>query len=517
MSDNLINENLYIISIKYILCLLKIIIIFLLIFIILCSLSILNKNYKNESYYKDPIINDHSLYNIFKYPQISILIVDIENWKIDKIELKNMLNYFLNQKLDNIEILFYIQKLNNTNYYNIIKNYSLFDNRIKIYYYTENTNNIKIIDKISYLINKSKGKFVLLINKIINLKENELEQFYNFTKGKPNNIFKYVSNDKNTIYLIKSQILKDVVDNELKFDSLNSFINYIFLIGNPKLNYIYISLCVNDHYSSLAYVSMISILTNKELFTYISFYLIIPNNFSKKNMDFFNSLYNQYDLFNITFIKMDDRYNKAYISRHITQESYYRFSLGELLPNLNKIIYLDSDTIVFKDLTKFYNLNFNGKIILGQVTGSNKSKKNNIYHINCGILLLNLKGMRKINIEKKVIKIINKGFKSYYHDQTLLNKYFNEYIGIYPPEFHTRVFNNYLRVKKWNQASGNIYDNDYLYFAWKYPTIRHYLGRYKYQNNNFIKFYDWWYFARKSKYYKKKTTNITDIFNFTYF
>ena len=355
------------------------------------------------------------------------------------------------------------------------------------------------------------------MNKIINLEENELEQFYNYTKGKPNNIFKFVSSDKNTVYLIKSKILKDLIDNEIKFDNLNSFINYIFLIGNPKLNYIYISFSVNDHYSSLAYVSMISILTNKELYTYISFYLIIPNNFSDKNIDFFNSLYNQYDLFNITFIKMDDRYKKAFISRHITQESYYRFSLGELLPNLNKIIYLDSDTIVFKDLTKFYNLNFNGKIILGQVTGNNKSKKNHIYHINCGILLLNLKGMRKINIEEKVITIISKGFKSYYHDQSLLNKYFYKYIGIYPPEFHTRTFQNYYRVKKWNYKSGNIYDNDYLYFAWKYPTIRHYLGRSKYKNNNFIKFYDWWYFARKSKYYKKKTTNITNIFNFTYY
>lgn len=262
---------------------------------------------------------------------------------------------------------------------------------------------------------------------------------------------------------------------------------------------------------------MTSILTNKELYTYISFYLIISNNFSKKNLDFFNSLYNQFDLFNITFIKMDDRYKKAFISRHITQEAYFRFSLGELLPNLNKIIYLDSDTIVFKDLTKFYNLNFNGKIILGQVTGCNKKNKNHIYCINSGILLLNLKGMRNNNIEKKVLNIINKGLNLNYHDQSLINTYLCKYVGIYPPEFHTRNFHNYLMVKNWNYKSGNLYDNDYLYFTWKYPTIRHFLGRSKYQNNNFIKFYDWWIFARKSRYYKKKTTNITNIFNFTYF
>ena len=228
IGDNLRNENLDIIFTKYIIYLLKLIIIFLLIVIILCS--ILNYIYKNESYYKDPLANDHSLYNLFKYPQISILIIDIENWIISQKAFENMLNYFLHQKLEDIEILFHIEKFINKKYYNIITNYSLLDNRIKINYYNKNTYNTKFMDKISYLMNKSKGKFILLMNKIINFKENELEQYYNFTKGKPNNIFKFVSDKKNTVYLIKSKILKDIIDNEIKFDSLNSLINYIFLI-----------------------------------------------------------------------------------------------------------------------------------------------------------------------------------------------------------------------------------------------------------------------------------------------
>jgi lipopolysaccharide biosynthesis glycosyltransferase len=259
---------------------------------------------------------------------------------------------------------------------------------------------------------------------------------------------------------------------------------------------------------------MISILSSKQYYTFISFYLIISQNFDKKNIDLLTSLYQQYDFFNITFIKIDKKYENSFVSRHITKEAYYRFSLGELLPFLNKIIYLDGDTIIFRDLTKFYNLNFNGKIILGQVTGNNKSKKDHIYKINSGILLLNLKKMREIKMEKLTINILNKGEKLYYHDQTLINQYFHEYVGIYPPEFHSRKFNDYLRVKKWNKISGNIYDNDYLYFSWKYPTIRHYLGRSKYKNNNFVKNYDWFYFARKSKYFKKKTSNISEIFNY---
>ena len=52
-----------------------------------------------------------------------------------------------------------------------------------------------------------------------------------------------------------------------------------------------------------------------------------------------------------------------------------------------------------------------------------------------------------------------------------------------------------------NKKSGNIVDNDYLYFAHKYPTIRHFLGKYKPNNPNINHIEDWWFFARKSKYY----------------
>ena len=387
------------------------------------------------------------------------------------------------------------------------KNFSLKDNRIEFCY----SKNKKLIHKIFSLMNKIKGKFTLIIDKMIKFEKNEFKRIYNLTKGKINNIFEFTTHDNNTIYLIKTKVLNDILDSEIKFKNYKELINYIFSLSNRNINYIYISLCLNDHYSSLAYVSMISILTYKQTNTYISFYLIVSKYFKQNNIDFINSLYDQYDFFNITFIRMDDRYNKAFISRYISHESYFRFSIGTLLPFLNKIIYLDTDTIVLRDLTNFYNLNFNGKMILGQVTGGNKSKQN---RINAGILLLNLKKMRNLNIEKKVIDIINKGFNASFHDQSLLNIYFKKYIGIFPPQYHARIFKNYKNIISWNNKSGNTYDNDYLYFSWKYPTIKHYLG-YKDGKNNFIKYYDWWYFARKSKYYKRKTINISNIFNYT--
>ena len=212
---------------------------------------------------------------------------------------------------------------------------------------------------------------------------------------------------------------------------------------------------------------------------------------------------------------MDDRYDKAYTDHRISKQAYYRFSLGELLPNLNKIIYLDTDIIVYKDLSQFYNINFNGKMILGQPTYGNKKRQRKGFHrINTGVLLLNLAEMRKNEFEKIVIKIIKKGKKYRYHDETLLNDNFKEVLGIFPPEYHTRPWSNYKEMNIFNNIIGKPYDMDYFYFAHKYPVLRHFLGKYKPRNHKINHIEDWWFFARKSKYYNKTATSFNNAFSF---
>ena len=299
----------------------------------------------------------------------------------------------------------------------------------------------------------------------------------------------------------------------MEINSLENILHIIDSKNFSSINYIHISLCPDNNYTSLAFVAMSSILSSKSINSYICFWLIVPSDFQDKNINFLDSLYEMYDYFNITFIKMDNRYNKTYI-KGITEQAYYRLSLGELLPNLNKIIYLDTDVIVYRDLTNFYNINFNGKMILGHPTiGNRQSQKYGVNRINTGVLLMNLLEMRKINFEKKVIKIIQKGEKLSLYDQTLLNVNFEHYIGIFPPEYHTRPWSNYTEMEIFNYKIGNIFDNDYFYFAHKYPTIRHFVGSYKPKKENINHIEDWWFFARKSKYYNKAACSF-DILHF---
>ena len=302
-----------------------------------------------------------------------------------------------NQTLKNIEIILTFTKTEFIEYKELEK-ICLSDKRIKLKKIKEK----KLTNNLFSLMKLLKGKFVLIIYKYFGFKNNDLEKFYKFTLGKIKNIFEFKIK-RESLFLIKSKILRDINDNNINFKSFSNLIEYITSLPEQNLNYIPVSLSTNNQYISLAYVCMTSILYSKYAYTYIIFYLLISKDFIQKNIDFLKSLYEQYDYFNITFMEIDNRYDKAFTSRYVTKEAYFRLSLGELIPHLNKIIYLDNDVIVFKDLTNFYNMNFNDKMILGQPTYSYNKSRTTFYRINSGILLLNLKKMRNLNVEKKIL------------------------------------------------------------------------------------------------------------------
>ena len=275
-----------------------------------------------------------------------------------------------------------------------------------------------------------------------------------------------------------------------------------------QLNYLPIAYCPNNYYTALTYTSMLSILTTKQTYTYILFYLVITKDFTKSNIEFIERLYEQFDYFNITLITMDNRYEKAYTKRYLTKNAFFRFSLGELLPDLDKIIYLDSDTICLKDLSNLYDLNFKGKIFLARIITYQDIKSYN-FTVNTGILLLNLKKMRRKKIEQNVLNLLNSGFTDdNYHDQAIINKFYKKYIGFLSPEYNrgrSSASDFYKRI-------GGFYDFDSIYFYKKFASIMHYPGNPK---SKIFNDENWYYFARKSKYFRKRSNNYSNIFYFT--
>jgi hypothetical protein len=72
---------------------------------------------------------------------------------------------------------------------------------------------------------------------------------------------------------------------------------------------------------------------------------------------------------------------------------------------------------------------------------------------------------------------------------------------------------NYKEMSIFISRVGNPFDKDYYYFSNKYPTIRHFLGDYKPRNPKVNHIEDWWFYARKSKYYNKTARTFDTAFS----
>lgn len=125
--------------------------------------------------------------------------------------------------------------------------------------------------------------------------------------------------------------------------------------------------------------------------------------------------------------------------------SYFRFFIETLYPDLDKAIYLDGDVIVVGDISKLYEIDL-GDNLLGavneqncflmplmtayteQVSGIDPHK-----FFNSGVLLMNLKEIRKLGVLNKFIELVKKyNFETPMADQDYLNNICRNRVKLLP-------------------------------------------------------------------------------------
>jgi lipopolysaccharide biosynthesis glycosyltransferase len=141
------------------------------------------------------------------------------------------------------------------------------------------------------------------------------------------------------------------------------------------------------------------------------------------------------NIFNLELqdILTDDIIQQFPTSGHITSEAYYRILVPDVLYSMgiSKVIYLDCDLIVLKDISNLMNENLENEII-GAVTdigAGDHYKKMNLNnesdYFNSGVLLINTEEWANNNVTEKLIKCITDNReKITYHDQDALNLFF---------------------------------------------------------------------------------------------
>ena len=256
----------------------------------------------------------------------------------------------------------------------------------------------------------------------------------------------------------------------------------LFKQTEKKIN---LAFSVNNRYINFLYIALVSLLENSSKNTVYNIFIQIGYDFSKKNINLIIQLEKIY--FNCFIHIIDMKYDfYGTIEGKLDISTYYRLKLPILCPKLNRIIHIDSDTLILKDLMELYTLNFQGKYLLGRLDIladelDSLGIKTNTY-INCGVLLIDLYNLRKYNYTDKFMEYI-KYHNNYkylnHHDQTLLNYVCHDKIGYFRPKYHMWPFRNKKEIINTNKAFRTPYNQAEFLADFYDPFIIHFPGEFK--------------------------------------
>ena len=343
------------------------------------------------------------------------------------------------------------------------------------------------------------------------------------------NIINYIKNEN---HYKNFEIMKKIFNNDT---FVKSYLDNITILNhtyhkkykNLKKNKNNINICVNlnDNYVYKLIVSMESVLSNcNKQKTFITYHVLCAPEVTENTLIILKSFMKRYSL-NLEMIFYNMGNNFIFLSyRRYTQVTYYRLLLPIFI-NLDRILYLDGDTLTYKDISEIFQLDFNDNYVLGTLDyysfGVDYLGLKSDRYINAGVILMNLE---KIRNDKKYYDLINitNNVILRNDDQTAINYVLYPKIGQFPIKTNVFIFYdqsdiniylNYLRVKiNETQIEEALYD----------PMIIHSVGGPKFWDSNHKSFncskkkdcscnnYQciWYSYANKTDYYQEIISSI---------
>lgn len=205
----------------------------------------------------------------------------------------------------------------------------------------------------------------------------------------------------------------------------------------------------SDLFSAVLAVSMVSILENNKEEQNLNFF-VIEHEISESHKEALSMMVSKYNNANLIFIPMPDINNQFGLGLKMIKsiwlfDSYCRLFLGTLLPeNVERVLYLDCDTLCNGSLREFYDTDFEDNYAAGVIDCLSDSyyelfdmDKTSRY-CNSGMLLFNLKKWRDDNMEKTVADYVrSKNGYVFFMEQSVVNILLQNKIKIVHPRYNT--------------------------------------------------------------------------------
>lgn len=248
----------------------------------------------------------------------------------------------------------------------------------------------------------------------------------------------------------------------------------------------------SDAFAEVTGVSIISLFENNKNMDSIHV-LCIEHGISDENKQKLKQLADKYCR-EIEFMQMPNWSEKLHIDLKSCKSGWLGFGYNRLFlteyipPDIDRVLYLDSDTIIEASLDELWNIDFNDCYMAG-VDDCLSSKYRDIVDIgidgiycNAGVLLFNLKKWREDDITAKFIKIIyeNNGY-FVFNEQSILNSLFSGTIKILPLKYNVNslvYLFSFEELLKLRQPFNFSYSKEEYIAAGKNPIITHYTGNF---------------------------------------
>lgn len=178
------------------------------------------------------------------------------------------------------------------------------------------------------------------------------------------------------------------------------------------MNVVYAS---DDNFAEIMGVSICSLFENNKDVVELTVY-VLDDNISEKNKSKLDELAKTYGReIQYRSIEIVKPKLATLCQQRGSLCTFSRLMLSQLLPlNIDRVLYLDCDTIVRKNLLDFYNQSFDGKIVCGVLDCISKQHRTRIdldekaIYINAGMMLIDFQTWQKNAMDQKIEETINK-------------------------------------------------------------------------------------------------------------
>ena len=173
-------------------------------------------------------------------------------------------------------------------------------------------------------------------------------------------------------------------------------------------------------------------------------YILQSNNVTDTDRDILRSICQQFST-DIDFISMGDNFINCFEIRDISTPAYYRLLIPWIIPDHEKIIYLDGDIIFNQSVKNIFTFDIGDNLVAGVRTGFRKNTRVGNYieklslnvdeYINSGVLLINAVKHRELNLKEAYLTHAKKQYT--FQDQDIINIVCKDHIGFMPRWFNT--------------------------------------------------------------------------------